>query len=66
MRILEDEERRAPLLGEFDIRQVTGGLLVQDRDPSSPSATEMEVVTERAPTEEEWGDLLFAWRSAGT
>ena len=22
----------------------------------------MEVVTERAPTEQEWGDLLFAWR----
>ena len=32
VRILEDEERRMPLLGEKDIRQVTGGLLVQDRD----------------------------------
>ena len=22
----------------------------------------MEVVTERTPTEQEWADLLFAWR----
>ena len=32
IRLLEDQERRIPLLGEKDIRQVTGGLLVQDRD----------------------------------
>jgi phosphoribosylaminoimidazolecarboxamide formyltransferase / IMP cyclohydrolase len=27
-----------------------------------PEREAMEVVTERAPTEEEWADLLFAWR----
>jgi phosphoribosylaminoimidazolecarboxamide formyltransferase / IMP cyclohydrolase len=65
IRILEDEERRTPALGEPDIRQVTGGLLVQDRDSAREERAAMEVVTQRQPTDKEWGDLLFAWRVAG-
>ena len=61
LRILEDRERRLPLLGEKDVRQVTGGLLVQDRDQADAERAGMEVVTGRPPTEEEWRDLLFAW-----
>jgi phosphoribosylaminoimidazolecarboxamide formyltransferase / IMP cyclohydrolase len=62
VRLLEDQERRTPLLGEKDIRQVTGGLLVQDRDLAREDRDRMDVVTSRAPSEEEWADLLFAWR----
>ena len=62
LRILEDRERRLPLLGEKDVRQVTGGLLVQDRDQAGAERAGMEVVTGRPPTEEEWRDLLFAWQ----
>jgi phosphoribosylaminoimidazolecarboxamide formyltransferase/IMP cyclohydrolase len=62
IRILEDEERREPVLAEPDVRQVTGGLLLQDRDGAPDDRTAMEVVTRRAPTEEEWRDLLFAWQ----
>jgi phosphoribosylaminoimidazolecarboxamide formyltransferase / IMP cyclohydrolase len=62
LRILEDRERRLPLLGEKDARQVTGGLLVQDRDLSAVDRSGMEVVTGRPPTEDEWRDLLFAWQ----
>ena len=51
VRILEDKERRAPLLAEPDIRQVMGGLLVQDRDHVVADRTEMEVATSRAPDE---------------
>ena len=47
IRILEDEERRLPALGEPDIRQVTGGLLVQDRDSAREERESMEVVTDR-------------------
>ena len=50
--------------GERDLRRVVGGLLVQDRDAESEDRSRMTVVTERAPTEAEWGDLLFAWRVA--
>ncbi|HEX2102130.1 MAG TPA: bifunctional phosphoribosylaminoimidazolecarboxamide formyltransferase/IMP cyclohydrolase [Solirubrobacteraceae bacterium] len=62
LRILEDQERREPLLGEKAVRQVTGGLLVQDRDLVSADREYMDVVTGRAPTDREWADLLFAWR----
>jgi phosphoribosylaminoimidazolecarboxamide formyltransferase/IMP cyclohydrolase len=62
VRILEDRERRLPLLGEKDVRQVIGGLLVQDRDLVAADRAGMEVVTGRPPTEDEWRDLLFAWQ----
>ena len=61
VRLLEDQERRIPLLGEKDIRQVTGGLLVQDRDVLVSDRSAMEVVTGRSPTEAQWADLEFAW-----
>jgi phosphoribosylaminoimidazolecarboxamide formyltransferase / IMP cyclohydrolase len=62
VRLLEDQERRIPLLGEKEIRQVTGGLLVQDRDLVGEGREQMDVVTSREPTEQEWADLVFAWR----
>ena len=62
IRILEDNERRSPLLAEPEIKQVMGGLLVQDRDVDLADRTEMEVVTKRHPTDDEWRDLMFAWR----
>ena len=61
-RILEDNERRVPLAGDRAETQVLGGLLVQDSDMDLVSRDEMEVVTERQPTEQEWGELLFAWK----
>jgi len=62
VRILEDNERRLPLIGEPEVKQVTGGLLVQDRDAERDDREAMEVVTERKPSDKEWQDLLFAWR----
>src|SRR6185295_18095410 len=62
LRLLEDQERRIPLLGEKDIRQVTGGLLVQDRDIVGEGREQMDVVTTREPTGQEWDDIEFAWR----
>jgi phosphoribosylaminoimidazolecarboxamide formyltransferase/IMP cyclohydrolase len=62
VRLLEDDERRRPLVTEQDLKRVRGGLLVQDRDTGLELREEMRVVTERKPTEEEWGELLFAMR----
>jgi len=62
MRILEDNERRRPNIGERDLKRVLGGLLVQDRDQDLEVRSDMEVVTERKPTEREWGEMLFAWK----
>ena len=47
---------------EPQVRQVVGGLLVQDRDADLEERSEMQVVTERRPTEAEWQELSFAWR----
>ena len=64
-RLLVDEERRkSTISGEPDYRRVMGGLLVQDKDSGIDERDTMEVVTARHPTEEEWGDALFAWRVA--
>ncbi|PID41716.1 MAG: bifunctional phosphoribosylaminoimidazolecarboxamide formyltransferase/inosine monophosphate cyclohydrolase [Proteobacteria bacterium] len=48
----------------LDYKRVTGGLLVQDKDLGMVNDDELKMVTERAPTEEELNDLLFAWEVA--
>jgi phosphoribosylaminoimidazolecarboxamide formyltransferase/IMP cyclohydrolase len=44
------------------IKQVSGGLLLQDADTGHIAASELKVVTERKPSEDEIANLLFAWR----
>jgi phosphoribosylaminoimidazolecarboxamide formyltransferase/IMP cyclohydrolase len=39
-----------------------GGLLVQETDRKGLDRSECRTVTRRAPSEEEWQELLFAWR----
>ncbi len=43
------------------IKQVSGGLLVQDADLKRITAADLNTVTEREPTPEEMQALLFAW-----
>jgi phosphoribosylaminoimidazolecarboxamide formyltransferase/IMP cyclohydrolase len=62
VRLLESRERRRVPVGEQDMKRVRGGLLVQDRDTSLELREDMHVPTQRKPTEEEWGELLFAVR----
>jgi phosphoribosylaminoimidazolecarboxamide formyltransferase/IMP cyclohydrolase len=62
LRVLEDNERRTMNLSERDLKQVVGGLLVQDRDIDLEDRSEMQVVTERRPTDGEWSEMLFAWK----
>jgi len=64
LRVLEDDERRHFNVAERDIKRVMGGVLVQDRDLDIEDRSEMEVVTERKPSEREWGEMLFAWKVA--
>jgi phosphoribosylaminoimidazolecarboxamide formyltransferase / IMP cyclohydrolase len=61
VRILADRERRGWERGERDYKRVLGGMLVQDGDSDVETREGMETVS-GAPTEEQWGDLLFAWR----
>ena len=64
LRILVDNERRKFSPGEMDYKRVLGGLLMQDRDADLEDRESMDVVSERHPTEAEWGDLIFASRVA--
>jgi phosphoribosylaminoimidazolecarboxamide formyltransferase/IMP cyclohydrolase len=48
---------------QFEIRRVTGGILLQDTD-SLLLGPESKIVTQRKPTESERRDLHFAWRVA--
>ena len=45
----------------LDLRRVQGGLLAQEWDQPDAHVREGRVVTARAPTEQEWRALQFAW-----
>jgi len=62
LRILDDREQRSPNMIDSNLRQVVGGMLVQDRDFELEDRGEMQVVTERRPTETQWSELSFAWK----
>ncbi|MGA7343576.1 MAG: bifunctional phosphoribosylaminoimidazolecarboxamide formyltransferase/IMP cyclohydrolase [Terracidiphilus sp.] len=44
------------------VKQISGGLLLQDADTGRVTEAELKVVTWRPPTAEELRSLLFAWR----
>ena len=48
----------------WDLKKVNGGLLIQDRDDHIIAEHDLTVVSERAPSEQEMRDMLFAWRVA--
>lgn len=48
----------------LDFKRVNGGLLIQSRDAGMVSREDLKVVTKRQPTEQQFNDLLFAWRVA--
>jgi phosphoribosylaminoimidazolecarboxamide formyltransferase/IMP cyclohydrolase len=50
-----------PAHGKRVLKQVSGGLLVQDADLLRVTEAELKAVTERAPTPEEMRALLFSW-----
>jgi phosphoribosylaminoimidazolecarboxamide formyltransferase/IMP cyclohydrolase len=46
----------------YSLKSISGGLLLQDTDRQPLDLQALQVVTERKPTSEEMGDLLFAWK----
>ncbi len=51
-----------PTVPPLDVRTICGGLLVQTADTVSMDRSQWQVVTDRAPSDEEWRDLELAWR----
>jgi phosphoribosylaminoimidazolecarboxamide formyltransferase / IMP cyclohydrolase len=52
-----------PRKGGARVRQVSGGLLVQDDDTFAAGEFGFTTVTKRLPTSEEMADLAFAWKA---
>ncbi len=48
--------------GELDVRSISGGFLVQDRDRYYLEQEGLKVASRRQPSSREWEDLLFAWK----
>ena len=46
----------------LDIKKVGGGLLIQELDTTLFGDSELKVVTDKSPTDEEMEDLIFAWK----
>lgn len=64
VRLLACGEWSAERAAAWDYKRVTGGLLVQSRDIGMITEGDLKVVTQRAPTEQEIHDLIFAWKVA--
>jgi phosphoribosylaminoimidazolecarboxamide formyltransferase/IMP cyclohydrolase len=62
LRLIEVDPSCAAGTKGYDFRRVVGGLLVQERDADETDVRKAKVVTKRAPTEEEYQALDFAWR----
>jgi phosphoribosylaminoimidazolecarboxamide formyltransferase / IMP cyclohydrolase len=50
-----------PMAGGTILRSLAGGYLLQTRDTGRVAQTDLRIVTERAPTDAEISDLLFAF-----
>ncbi|MDD5148848.1 MAG: bifunctional phosphoribosylaminoimidazolecarboxamide formyltransferase/IMP cyclohydrolase [Candidatus ainarchaeum sp.] len=61
LRVLEFSPEKA---GGFDFKKVEGGLLVQEKDLFDFKEQDLQFVTEKRPSEQELGDLFFAWKVA--
>lgn len=49
---------------DLHYQKVSGGLLVQQKDQNRVARQDCHCVSERPPTEQEWLDMLFAWKVA--
>jgi len=47
---------------QADIKTVSGGMLIQQRDMAIEICEDMKVVTKRQPSSDEWEQLMLAWK----
>jgi phosphoribosylaminoimidazolecarboxamide formyltransferase/IMP cyclohydrolase len=47
---------------EWELKRISGGVLVQEQDRHELAEGDLKVVTRRAPTREEIDDMLFGWK----
>jgi phosphoribosylaminoimidazolecarboxamide formyltransferase / IMP cyclohydrolase len=64
LRLLEIEPGTPGNSTDWQLKPISGGVLVQDADRHVLSESDLKVVTKRAPTPEEITGLLFGWKVA--
>lgn len=65
LRLLEMPGDRGPVAhARYDMRPISGGMLVQSPDIEIDDPSTWDVVTDRKPSEQEWADLQFGWQVA--
>jgi len=51
-----------PMEQKWVLKNVSGGVLLQDNDMRPITESDLKIASERQPTEQEMRDLLFAWK----
>jgi len=64
IRVLQTGEWNTTAKNRVELKLVTGGMLVQDRDYGMVTEGDLKVVTQRKPSPKEMADLLFTWKVA--
>lgn len=62
IRLLITELPTPGTIQDVEMKKVSGGMLIQERDVYDAPADELKVVSKRQPTESEWQQLMFAWK----
>ena len=64
LRLLTTGAMADPMTPGLNVRTVSGGILVQNRDAGRVNEADLKVVTKRAPSPSEIADMLFAFKVA--
>ncbi len=64
LRVLTTGEMPKITAKDLRVASITGGLLMQTEDAEHTDRENCTVVTKKEPTEDEWRDLMFAWKIA--
>ncbi|MBI4378884.1 MAG: bifunctional phosphoribosylaminoimidazolecarboxamide formyltransferase/IMP cyclohydrolase [Nitrospinae bacterium] len=64
IRLLKLKDLTKKAQREYDLRSVSGGLLLQEKDSITLNEDNLKVVTNRQPAEKEWASMRFAWKVA--
>ena len=64
IRVLETGAMADPSAARMTLRTIAGGYLFQNADTGNINAAELNIVTKRAPTDQEVRDMLFAFKVA--
>jgi phosphoribosylaminoimidazolecarboxamide formyltransferase/IMP cyclohydrolase len=64
LRLMEMGSVAAETKSTWELKRISGGVLVQEPDTRMIAESDLKVVSKRQPSREELRDLLFAWKIA--